>query len=115
MLGERIDAETALRLGLVNRVVPADQLLAVAEETAMKLAALPQRAVRGNKFLVNRAYELAGFSQALEYRGDPAYQALQSDAGGEELNEHLRVLREQGWEAFRRSRDAIYRETEAHG
>ena len=112
MLGERIDAETALRLGLVNRVVPADRLLQVAEETAKKLAALPQRAVRGNKFLVNRAYELAGFSEALDYRGNPAYEALQGETQGEELNAHLKVLREQGWEAFRQSRDVLYRAEE---
>jgi enoyl-CoA hydratase len=108
MLGERISAEDALRLGFVNRVVPADQLMATAEEMAKKLAALPQRTVRQNKLLVNRVYELAGFQQALDYRADKALaERLGTEAA--EPDPHLRVLREQGWEAFRQSRDANYR------
>ena len=38
MTGERIAAEEALRLGLVNRVVPDDQVLAVAHQLARTLA-----------------------------------------------------------------------------
>ena len=68
MLGERISAQDALRLGLVNRVVPAEGLMAAAEDVARKMAALPQKTVRSNKLLVNRVYELAGFHQALAYR-----------------------------------------------
>ena len=115
MLGEIVDAREAQRLGLVNKVVPYDQLEADAEAIARKLAALPQRAVRTNKLLVNRAYELAGFRDALNYRDDPLIKALsqRGEEGG--LNEHLRVLREQGWEAFRQSRDALYREHETQG
>ena len=75
MLGERIDAEEALRLGLVNRVVPGDDLIATAEEWAKKLANLPQHAVRSNKLLVNRVYEIAGFMEALDYRSDAAMAA----------------------------------------
>ena len=43
-----------------------DQLETVAEEMARKMAALPQRAVKTNKLLVNRVYELAGFRDALD-------------------------------------------------
>ncbi|HEX6031639.1 MAG TPA: enoyl-CoA hydratase/isomerase family protein, partial [Tepidiformaceae bacterium] len=113
MLGERISAEDALRLGLVNKVVRGDELMAAAEEMAKKLAALPQKTVRLNKALVNRAYELAGFRDALDYRADPAIAGLTGRAA--EPDPHLKVLREQGWEAFRKSRDAVYGETEAKG
>jgi enoyl-CoA hydratase len=109
--GEMVDAAEAQRLGLVNRVVPPDQLLAEAEKIARRCAALPVRAVRTNKVLINRAYELAGFRSALDYRSDPLVAALSAAApGSDELNAHLKVLRERGWEAFRESRDAIYRE-----
>lgn len=111
MLGERINAQEALRLGLVNRVVPADQLLAAAEEMAVKLASLPQHTVRGNKLLVNRAYEIAGFQDAINYRGDPLVAPFLQRGG--EADPHLKVLREQGWEAFRQSRDRLYRSEEA--
>ena len=109
MLGERINAAEALRLGLVNRVVPGDQLMAAAEEMAKKLAALPQKTVRLNKQLVNRSYELAGFRQALDYRSDPAIAAFTGQEAAEP-DPHLQVLRNQGWEAFRKSRDALYQE-----
>lgn len=109
MLGERLSATEALRLGMVNRVVPADRLMDEAIDMARKLAALPQKAVRTNKVLVNRAYELAGFREALDYRSDPSVAAL-AGGGGRDSDPHLKVLREQGWEAFRRSRDAMYRE-----
>lgn len=111
MLGEMVSAAEAQRLGLVNRVVPPDQLLAEADKIARRCASLPARAVRTNKVLINRAYELAGFRSALDYRSDPLVAALSSAApGSAEQNAHLKVLREQGWEAFRASRDAIYRE-----
>ena len=109
LLGEIYNAREAQRLGLVNKVVPNDRLLAEAEAMARKLAALPQRAVRTNKALVNRVHELAGFQAGLDYRDDPVIQAVSQHTPGDELNAHLKVLREQGWEAFRQSRDALYR------
>jgi enoyl-CoA hydratase/carnithine racemase len=93
--------------------VPVDELLAAAEEMAKKLAALPEKTVRLNKALVNRAYEAGGFREALNYRGDPALADYLGRAA--EPDPHLAVLREQGWEAFRRSRDAAYGETESKG
>ncbi len=108
MLGERVGAADALRLGLVNRVVAGEELMATCEEMARKLIALPQGTVRSNKLLVNRVYELAGFQEALNYRDDPLMAAMteQREAA---LDPHLQVLREQGWEAFRKSRDETYR------
>ena len=115
MLGEIVDAREAQRLGLVNKVVPDERLEAEAEAMARKIAGLPQRAVKTNKLLVNRVYELAGFRDALDYRDDPLIRAFNQREGDAGLNEHLRVLREQGWEAFRRSRDAMYEEHETQG
>ena len=111
MMGERIPAQEALRLGLVNKVVPAAELMPTAEEWARKLASLPQKTVRSNKLLVNRVFELAGFRQALDYRADPALAEALGTAA-EEPDPHLKVLREQGWEAFRASRDAMYQSSD---
>jgi len=47
--GEPIDAERALELGLVNRVVPADQVLATALELAETIAANAPLAVQASK------------------------------------------------------------------
>lgn len=111
LTGEMFDAREAQRLGLVNRVVPTDRLLEESATLARKIGTLPQKAVRLNKLLVNRVHELAGLQAALNYRDDPVVQAFQqAGADQESQNEHLKVLREQGWEAFRQSRDAMYRE-----
>src|SRR5207244_3580683 len=44
--GERVGAEEAERIGLVNRVVPADQLMATAESLARKIMSRGPLAVR---------------------------------------------------------------------
>ncbi|MBV8519868.1 MAG: enoyl-CoA hydratase/isomerase family protein [Acidobacteria bacterium] len=46
LTGDRIKADEAERIGLVNRVVPADQLMSVAEEMARKIASRGPLAVR---------------------------------------------------------------------
>jgi E-phenylitaconyl-CoA hydratase len=55
LLGEPIDADTALRWGLVNRVVPRDELMPTAWDYARRLAALPPLAVQACKELAVRA------------------------------------------------------------
>ena len=54
MTGRRVDAEEALRLGLVNRLSAAEDVLAVAVEMAAELAALSVEAVVAAKEAVNR-------------------------------------------------------------
>jgi 2-(1,2-epoxy-1,2-dihydrophenyl)acetyl-CoA isomerase len=54
-LGERIDAETALRVGLVQHVVPAADLASAAQATAERLAALPTTAIGLTKRAFNQA------------------------------------------------------------
>jgi len=53
LLGDPVTAEEALRLGLVNRVVPADQVRSTAMELAGRLAAMAPLAVRSTKAAVN--------------------------------------------------------------
>jgi enoyl-CoA hydratase/carnithine racemase len=114
LLGELVDAYEAQRIGLVNRVVPNDQLEAESEQMARKLASLPHGAVRLNKALVNRVYALAALHEALAYRNDPAIAALLAQLEDDaRVREQRRVMREQGWGAFRQQRDALYRETPA--
>jgi enoyl-CoA hydratase len=53
LLGERIPAEEAVRIGLANRVVPDDQLLDEARALAQRLAAQPPQAVQETKRALN--------------------------------------------------------------
>jgi len=55
--GDDLAAEDALRLGLVNRVVPAEDLEKTAREWAERLAVGPTRSYALTKWLVNRALE----------------------------------------------------------
>jgi 2-(1,2-epoxy-1,2-dihydrophenyl)acetyl-CoA isomerase len=56
--GDDLGATDAERLGLVNRVVPADDLATVAGEWAARLAAGPTRALAATKLLVNRSLDV---------------------------------------------------------
>jgi 2-(1,2-epoxy-1,2-dihydrophenyl)acetyl-CoA isomerase len=55
--GDDLLAEDAERLGIVNKVVPADQLDATLAEWAGRLAAGPTRAIATTKWLINRAVD----------------------------------------------------------
>jgi len=55
--GDDVPAVEAERLGLVNRVVPRDQLMAEAGAWADRLAKAPTRAISATKYLTNRALE----------------------------------------------------------
>jgi E-phenylitaconyl-CoA hydratase len=52
LTGEFIDAETALRIGLISRIVPADELMPEAQRVAGRIAANGPMAVRMTKELV---------------------------------------------------------------
>ena len=55
--GQKIDAAEALRIGLVNQVVPAAELAAKANKLAAQLAALPARAIALTKRLLNQSMQ----------------------------------------------------------
>ncbi len=66
---ERVDAETCLELGIVNRVVPAEKLEAEAFALAAQIAAGPPIALRWMKANLNRALE-ADLETCLRYEAD---------------------------------------------
>jgi 2-(1,2-epoxy-1,2-dihydrophenyl)acetyl-CoA isomerase len=53
LLGERVDAQTAVRWGLINRVVPDADLAAETEALGRRLAAGPTRSYAGSKRQLN--------------------------------------------------------------
>lgn len=65
-LGEMVDARKALELGLVNRVVPHDDLMEVVQQLAARLVARPVLALRLAKEAVRRSLE-AGLDEMLDY------------------------------------------------
>ena len=59
LTGDRVDAATALEWGMVNQVVPADQLLDAAHALARRIAVNPPAAVRMAKRLMREAPSLS--------------------------------------------------------
>jgi 2-(1,2-epoxy-1,2-dihydrophenyl)acetyl-CoA isomerase len=66
LLGDPVSAADALRLGLVGRVVPAQQLAAAARSVAARLAAGAPRAIALTKRALNAAWE-RDLDAALDY------------------------------------------------
>jgi enoyl-CoA hydratase len=62
--GERVDAATALRIGLVQKVVPAAELPGAARELAGRMAAAAPLAVAAGKALVNRGVDRGEFDHS---------------------------------------------------
>jgi enoyl-CoA hydratase len=66
MTGDLIGAVEAERIGLVNRVVPAERLVAEVDALAEKLARVPPDVMAPTKLMLNRAMDAAGFATAVE-------------------------------------------------
>ncbi|MFE3766250.1 enoyl-CoA hydratase/isomerase family protein [Streptomyces sp. NPDC059104] len=94
--GDAVPAEEAARLGLVNKVVPADGLEAAARAWAERLAQGPTRALALTKQLVNASLD-----------GDRAT-ALAAEATAQELNMTTADANE-GVAAFKERRTPEYR------
>ncbi len=58
--GDAIDAATAHRIGLVSKVLPADQLAEATEKYASRYQHIPGNQLAMNKLLINQAFENMG-------------------------------------------------------
>ena len=103
---DRMPAERVYQLGLVNRLVPAGQLLAEAERTARTIAKASPASVQKTKRAVNRAYDIMGLRNALaagldidvDINATPSF----------EKQEFARIRKEQGVKAAIAWRDARF-------
>jgi 2-(1,2-epoxy-1,2-dihydrophenyl)acetyl-CoA isomerase len=93
--GDAVSAADAERIGLVNRVVPHDEVEKVAGEWAARLAAGPTRSIALTKALLNRSLD------------SDRTQALREEALAQELNMQTRDANE-GVDAFVERRDPDY-------
>lgn len=103
---DRVPADDALRMGIVNRVVPVDDVLPTARRMARKMARSSDVSVRLTKQAINRSYEIMGLRQALltgldidvEINSTPSW----------EKREFARIRKEQGVKAAIAWRDARF-------
>lgn len=66
LLGQRITADEAYRIGFVNRVVPQAELMDLAMDYATRLAALPPLAVRMAKESLNKGLDIPNLKDAAQ-------------------------------------------------
>ena len=78
LLSDRLDAATAERVGLVNRVVPADSLMDEARALAARLAELPTVAIGLTKRIFNESSRLT-LHQAMDREAEVQDQAAATD------------------------------------
>ena len=92
--GDWVDAQEAERLGLVNRVAPADGLEAAVDELVAKIAPTPLPVLRLTKLALNRAYEAMGLRQAVNANLDLS--AILNAAETPEQREFDRIVADAG-------------------
>jgi enoyl-CoA hydratase len=97
--GNLIDSHEAHRLGLVNKVVPADELEEEVNRMARTIAKLPAATVEYNKKLVNMAYEMMNIRSVIERSLELEAISLASPGSLPEVAEYQRLRREEGLKA----------------
>lgn len=108
LTGDLIDAETAERWGLVNRVVPLDHLSSEVDALADRLARTPPEVMGPTKRMLNRAMDAAGFRIAVEAGIDLG--AIINAADTPEQREWDAIVRRDGLKAALAWRDRRYDE-----
>lgn len=104
--GERISAVDALAAGLINKLVPLDQLGTRARELALRIAPTPLPVLRLTKQAINRAYELKGLRAAVDANIDIS--AVLNSADTPEQRAFDDIARHDGLKAALRWRDSRY-------
>jgi enoyl-CoA hydratase/carnithine racemase len=69
---DRVTAERALEIGLINRVVPKDEGMVIARQMAARMAMMDDDAIRLTKKAINRTFEAMGLKEALRANLDLA-------------------------------------------
>ncbi len=108
LTGDTVDACEAARIGLVNRVVPHDNLMAECEKVAKKICLLPQIGVKLTKDSVNRAMEEMGYLNAVRHNLE--LMTLFDTSTSPEQEEFSAISESQGLRAALDWRDARFKD-----
>jgi enoyl-CoA hydratase/carnithine racemase len=108
--GDLVGADDLLRLGLVNRVVAADDLEDAAWAYAERLAKVPGFSLQLTKRSLRAAYDVMGLTTVVRQHGLADTIAIGS--GFPEQKVLLDILVEQGMKAFLNARDGPFKTSE---
>lgn len=107
--GDVVDADEAQRIGLVNHVVPSDELDVTVERLVAKIAPTPLAVLRYTKLGLLRAYDAKGLTQAVNANADLS--AILNGLDTPEQREFDRIAAADGLKAALAWRDGRYGET----
>jgi enoyl-CoA hydratase/carnithine racemase len=104
LTGDHIDAKEALRIGLVNQVVPKDKLLDECFAFVERIARIPPETVKINLAIATSGLEMMGLRKAWTLNAELAAMAQLSRR--EEFSKHLEEAKKRGGvKAFIEERD----------
>lgn len=106
LTGDHFDAQEALRIGMVNEVVPHDQLMDRVYELARRMALVPEPSLRLNKAITMLGIQAAGVHAGLLVEG--ALGALAHASHDEYREQLLHIQRTQGMKAYLDKRDGPF-------
>ena len=86
--GEEVSGTAAAEMGLVNRAVPADEIDALADDWAHRLAAGPTVALSISKRMLNNSFALS-FDQALEDEARAQHISFTTDDMSEAMSAYI--------------------------
>ncbi len=101
--GDTIDAREAERLGMVSKVVPADQLEKETWRVAKRISLIHPLTLKLTKRSLKRTYEIMGFKNALDYHR--ANDTFMLNANLKEKLALYEIIRTKGLKAFLDVRD----------
>jgi len=104
LTGDHVDAQEALRIGLVNQVVPKDQLLETCFKLVERVARIPPETVKINLHISTMGLEMMGLRKAWTLNSELAAMARLTKR--EEFNKRLEdAKKKSGLAAFLQERD----------
>ncbi len=106
LTGDHIDAAEALRIGLVNDVVPHEELLPRARRLAERIARVPEPSVRLNKQVTSYGLLASGIAAGMLMNGPLS--ALAHSSHGPERERLFEAQRQGGMRAFLAARDGPF-------
>jgi enoyl-CoA hydratase/carnithine racemase len=106
LTGDHFDAQEALRLGMVNEVVPHEELMPRARALGNRIALVPEPSIRLNKAIAMQGLQASGVHAALLLEG--ALSALVHSSHNEDRQRLFEAQRAGGLKAYLEVRDGPF-------
>jgi enoyl-CoA hydratase/carnithine racemase len=108
LTGDHIDAREALRIGIINDIVPRDELLDTCFRIVERIARISPETIKLNLAIATRGLEMMGLRNALLLNDELS--ALVQSSQREDFRRHLQEAQKQGgMRAFLQQRDDPFR------